>query len=97
MKWVANISILVFCSLQDHLLLEKLLLKEEVMHQGHKNVTQEVEMVAMGGEAAIGARAVNEVRAGQPWGYICQLSVTLIFCKQGQSNVLVYMLLGLYD
>ena len=54
-------------------------------------------MVAMGGEAAIGARAVNEVRAGQPWGYICQLSVTLIFCKQGQSNVLVYMLLGLYD
>ena len=65
-KWVANISILVFCSLQDHLLLEKLLLKEEVMHQGHKNVTQEVEMVAMGGEAAIGARVVNEVRAGQP-------------------------------
>ena len=91
MKWVANISILVFCSLQDHLLLEKLLLKEEVMHQGHKNVTQEVEMVAMGGEAAIGARA------GQPWGYICQISVTLIFCKQWQSNVLVYMLLGLYD
>ena len=36
------------------------------MHSGHKNVTQEVEMVAMGGEGAIGARAVNEVRAGQP-------------------------------
>ena len=40
------------------------------MQQGHKNVTQEVEKVAMGGEVAIGTRAVNEARAGQPWGYI---------------------------
>ena len=53
-----------------HLLLEELLSKEEVMQQGHKNVTQEVEKVAMGGEVAIGTRAVNEARAGQPWGYI---------------------------
>ena len=53
---VANIWILVLCSLQDHLLPEELLLEEWVMQQRHKNVTQEVESVAMGGKAG----AVNE-------------------------------------
>ena len=48
------------------------------MYQGHKNVTQEVEMATMGGEAAIGTSAVNEARAEQPWGYICQLIVSYI-------------------
>ena len=69
-KWVANISILVFCSLQDHLLLKELLSKEEVMQQEYKNITQKVEREAIGGKEAIGARAVNEARTEQPWGYI---------------------------
>ena len=47
----------------------------------------------MGGEVAIGARAVIVARARQ--GSYRVLYVSLIFCKQGQSNVLVYILLGL--
>ena len=54
---VADIWILVHCSLQDHLLPEELLSEEWVMQQRNKNVTQEVERVAMGGKAG----AVNEV------------------------------------
>ena len=55
---VANMWILVLCSLQDHLLPEKLLWEEGVMQLGLKNVEQEVEMPVVVGEA--GAGAVNE-------------------------------------
>ena len=54
---VADIWILVLCSLQDHLLPEELLSEEWVMQQRNKNVTQEVERVAMEGKAG----EVNEV------------------------------------
>ena len=56
-------------------------------------------MLTMGGEAAIRARAVNEtravneIRAGQRSHRV--VYVSLIFCKQWQDNVLVYILLGL--
>ena len=46
----------------------------------------------MRGEVAIRARAVIVARARQ--GNYRVVYVSLIFCKQGQSNVLVYILLG---
>ena len=55
---VANIWILVLCSLQDHLLPKELLWEEGVMQLGLRNVEQEVERPAVVGEA--GAGAVNE-------------------------------------
>ena len=57
---VANMWILVLCSLQDHLLPEKLLWEEGVMQLELKNVEQEVERPAVVGEAGAGAGAVNE-------------------------------------
>jgi len=57
---------LYFVAYKTTLLLQELLSEEEVMQQGHKNVTQKVEMVAMRGKAAIRAREVNEARAWQP-------------------------------
>ena len=40
------------------------------MQQEYKNITQKVEREAIGGKEAIGARAINEARTEQPWGYI---------------------------
>ena len=53
---VANMWILVLCSLQDHLLLEELLWKEGVMQLRLRNVEQEVERPVVVGEAGV----VNE-------------------------------------
>ena len=57
---VANMWILVLCSLQDHLLPEELLWEEGVMQLGLRNVEQEVERPTVVGEAGAGAGAVNE-------------------------------------
>ena len=51
---VANMWILVLCSLQDHLLLEELLWEEGMMQLGLRNVEQEVEKPAVVGEARQG-------------------------------------------